>query len=118
MRLRPGSTEASRAHDPAGPRRRHDGAVDARSLAARTGDDDEEKVGGARRAGSPEAQLTPEQLLAIQLYARGYTDEQIGAAVGQPPGAVATLLALIARRLGVADSVRAVREARRRGLIM
>ena len=73
---------------------------------------------GTRRAGSPEEQLSPDQLLALQLYARGYTVEQIGGAVGQPAAGVRTLLALVAQRLGVSDPVRAVREARRRGLIM
>ena len=94
------------------------GAPEARGGNARRGDAGDDADGRTRRAGSPEEQLTPEQLLAIQLYARGYTPEQIGRAVGQPAAAVPTLLDLIARRLGAPDAVRAVREARRRGLIM
>jgi DNA-directed RNA polymerase specialized sigma24 family protein len=65
-----------------------------------------------------DARPAPDQLLALQLYARGYSAEQIAGLVTQPPACVATLLAHAARALGAPDVARAVRAARRRSLIV
>ena len=62
--------------------------------------------------------LTPVQLLALQLYARGYSVAQIGPLVGQPPAGVSKLLVLAAACLGASDEGGAIGEATRRGLIV
>ena len=62
--------------------------------------------------------LPPKQLLALQFAGRGYQPEQMGLLVGQPPRGVATLLALAAAHLLAPDVPGAVREAKRRGLIV
>src|SRR5688572_27367527 len=64
--------------------------------------------------------LTGPELVVLQLYARGYTVEQLAYMVGTPTIRVRGLLAQAARRLGVLDGNAggAVAEARRRGLII
>ena len=61
---------------------------------------------------------SPEQLLALQLAARGATPEQIGPLVGQTPNGARVLLDEARRRLGAADLAGAVREATRQRLIV
>jgi hypothetical protein len=61
--------------------------------------------------------VPPDQLRALQLRARGYSDAQIAPLVEQSPDGVAALLALAVAALGVPDIAGAIREARRRGLI-
>ena len=63
-------------------------------------------------------QVLPPQLLALQLRAHGYSDEQIGRLVEQSPRGVAVLLELAAQRLGTRDLATAIAVARRRGLIV
>ena len=64
------------------------------------------------------AAVSPEQLLALQLAARGATPEQIGPLVGQTPNGARVLLDEARRRLGAADLAGAVREATRQRLIV
>ena len=68
---------------------------------------------------APESRTaSPEELLALQLLARGYAAEQIGPLVGQTPSGARFLLDAARRSLGAADLRGAVREARARGLIV
>ena len=62
--------------------------------------------------------LHPSALLALQLYARGHSVEQIARLVEQTPGGAATLLGLAALGLGAGDVSAAIAVARRRGLIV
>ena len=71
--------------------------------------------GGLEAEGSA---VSPEQLLALQLLARGYPPEQIGPLVDQTPNGVRVLLDEARRRLGAADLAGAVREATRQRLIV
>jgi hypothetical protein len=79
---------------------------------------------GAERAerveGGGRTSLRGDVLLALQLRACGYTDAQIASLMRQPshsPAGIATLLTQAARRLGAPNIDRAIREAKRRGLI-
>jgi hypothetical protein len=73
----------------------------------------------AQNGHAPESQTaSPEQLLALQLAARGYTPEQIGPLVDQTPNGARVLLDEARRRLGAADLAGAVREATRQRLIV
>jgi hypothetical protein len=67
---------------------------------------------GARiPAQRPLSTPTSQQLLALQLHARGYSAEQIGRLVNQPPAGVAALLARAAEHLGAPDVQSAVSTA-------
>jgi hypothetical protein len=68
--------------------------------------------------GKPGGSLDGAVLLALQLRARGYADAQIAPLVEQTPGGVSALLTIAVERLGAPDLPRAIREARRRGLIV
>jgi hypothetical protein len=65
-----------------------------------------------------EQRLTPEQLLALQLAARGYSMAQISPLVEQAPEAIPMLLEFATAALGRRTLVGAIFEARRRGLIV
>ena len=70
-------------------------------------------MGGGRRPTAP-----PAQLLALQLRARGYSDARIAPLVEQSLLGVVALLALAVAALDAPDLAGAVREAKRRGLIV
>ena len=76
-------------------------------------------VGSSRPAsnGRVTRPLLPQELVALQLYARGYTLNVLAQALDQPQGIVATLLGMAALGLGARDVDEAVCEAKRRGLI-
>ena len=68
-------------------------------------------------AGAREATLSCRALLVLQLYARGYTAQQVDYLLGVQDGAWRLLLH-VARSLGVATAEQAAVEARRRKLIL
>jgi hypothetical protein len=60
--------------------------------------------------------LTGDELLALQLRARGYTAEHIALVYGWPPDEVERLLDSACEKLGAPYPAAAVAAARRRGL--
>jgi hypothetical protein len=74
---------------------------------------------GSQAEGRAEGQqrLTPEQLLALQLAARGRSLTQIGPLVEQAPEAIPMFLASAIAALGRRTLAGAIFEAKRRGLI-
>ena len=83
------------------------------------------KLQGAVEARAPreapvvwDGRLESGQLLALQLAARGYSMGQIGELTERPHSEVTALIEGAAARLGAGDAGAAVREAKRRALIV
>jgi hypothetical protein len=73
--------------------------------------------GQAEDQAEGQQRLTPEQLLALQLAARGRSLTQIGPLVEQAPEAIPMFLASAIAALGRRTLAGAIFEAKRRGLI-
>ncbi|HEV2124735.1 MAG TPA: helix-turn-helix transcriptional regulator, partial [Chloroflexota bacterium] len=62
--------------------------------------------------------LTGQELLVLQLLARGYSDTQIAALLASTPGQVDALVSVAAEQLGVTSRYEVVASAMQHGLIV